>query len=385
MDLKWRQVGLFSVSVFATASATLFPHVPAQAAEGTSARAVAVAVPGLAERAAGGRTIGCYDEETGRFRLVRKDGIWLVDRGDRRCKPSERKINWSPVTVVGEQGPAGATGATGATGADGAVGATGATGAPGADGAAGVDGAAGAAGAVGATGAMGMTGPAGPTGATGATGADGATGATGAMGPMGPMGIGMPGTPGTPGVAGATGATGAVGPAGATGATGATGPQGIQGIQGVTGATGATGAAGATGATGAGVAPIYGSFVNSSSPVVAVVLGGTDIPLPTAGATNGVTANGTNTAFTIGATGVYQVSYQVQATNALQMSTQVLANGSPMGVLQDTNSVARDTWSASAVVSLAAGDVLELQAFGLLGAVTLDGGVGAILSIVRVG
>ncbi|MBM0126942.1 BclA C-terminal domain-containing protein [Pimelobacter simplex] len=324
MNKKWRQVGLYSVSVMATTAATLLPLVPASAAADE---------PGKARR----QVVGCYDNETGALRLVLKNGRWLVDGAERKCQPGERLIRWQVGKVVkgadaGTPGPRGTTGAPGANGADGADGADGATGATG---------------ATGITGAIGATGPAGPTGATGATGATGDTGATGPTGP--------------------------------------TGPQGPQGIQGVTGETGPTGPTGATGAPGAGVAPAYGSFANNTAGVVAVVLGGTSIPLPTSGATSGVTADGTDTHFTVDTTGVYQVSFQVQTTAALLMGVQVKVNGVGSPLLDDMANVAVNGWSASAVLPLTAGDLLSLDAYGLLGAATLDGGAGASLSIVRVG
>jgi hypothetical protein len=64
---------------------------------------------------------------------------------------------------------------------------------------------------------------------------------------------------------------------------------------------------------------------------------------------------------------------------------QVTVNGAGSPLLNDTTTVSASAWTGSATVQLAAGDVLALDAYGLLGALTLDGTAGASLSIVRVG
>jgi hypothetical protein len=135
----------------------------------------------------------------------------------------------------------------------------------------------------------------------GAAGATGATGATGPTGPAGPVG--------NAGSAGLSGPTRAVGP------TGGTGP---------VGATGATGATGTTGATGA-FSTAYGSFSIDSGPVVAVILGGTSIPLPTTTTSLGITYGGTTA--TIAAAGVYRMSYCIRTTASVNMSSRLLVNG----------------------------------------------------------
>lgn len=329
MNKKWRQVGLYSVSVMATTAATLLPHVPASAEASAAAPAVK-------------KVVGCYDRQTGELRLVQKNGRWLVKGTERRCQPGERKIQWRiGKNGVGAQGPQGVAGADGEQGATGAQGATGSTGLQG---------------ATGATGPIGPTGPTGPTGATGATGADGAAGTDGATGATGSDGL--------DGFDGATGATGATGPTGATGATGATGPAGVDG---------------------AGITPAYGSFTNNLGTTIAVLLGGTPIPFPTTTASDGVTVNGPGDTVTVTTPGAYQVSFRVQSTAALLASVEVRVNGAGVPSLNDGVTLSTNTWQGSAVLNLSAGDTISLSAYGLLGALVLDSGTGASLSLVRVG
>jgi hypothetical protein len=207
---------------------------------------------------------------------------------------------------------------------------------------------------VGVTGTPGPAGPAGPMGPAGPAGATGATGPAGATGATGP--------------AGATGATGPAGPTGPAGAVGPAGPQGPQGIQGVQGAQGPAGS---------GYTPAYGAYANDSGPIIAVVLGGTTVPV-SAVRENGVTSQ------TILSSGDYRLSYCLRSTSSLLASTRLIVNGT--GVTSSTISPATsvNVWCRSTIQSLTAGDVVGVQFFGLLGAVTLITPGGAELIIEKV-
>ena len=238
-----------------------------------------------------------------------------------------------------------ATGTAGATGGSGPTGITGVTG------------------TTGPTGVTGVTGATGPTGGTGVTGTTGPTGITGAAGATGPTGV--TGVTGDTGSTGATGATGVTGPTGITGATGATGPTGITGV------TGDTGPTGITGVTGGGI--------------VAVVVGGTTISLPNdQNLSADITANAANTVFTVAPAGRYYISYHINLTAGLLVSSRVLINGTPFtsSIIAPVASLAN--FNNSFIVTLAADSTIQLQLFGLLGAATLLGGsVGAALNIIR--
>ncbi|KNX34324.1 MULTISPECIES: BclA C-terminal domain-containing protein [Bacillus amyloliquefaciens group] len=250
----------------------------------------------------------------------------------------------------------------------------------------------------------GPTGATGPTGPTGAVGPAGATGPTGAIGPTGVTGAGLQGivafnpliaptyTPGqvvlyngssyvvnvnspagTPGVsvdytllaaAGSTGATGDTGPAGITGATGGTGP---------------------TGSTGTSLTATSGYASNTGGGVVAVINGGTAIPLPNEqNLSADITANAANTVFTVAPAGRYYISYHINLTAGLLVSSRILINGTPpaSSIIAPVASLAN--FNNSFIVTLPAGSTIQLQLFGLLGAATLLGGsAGAALNIIR--
>ncbi|CDG25553.1 BclA C-terminal domain-containing protein [Bacillus velezensis] len=265
-------------------------------------------------------------------------------------------------------------------------------------------------------GPTGATGPTGPTGPTGAIGPAGATGPTGSIGPTGVTGAGLQGivafnpliaptyTPGqvvlyngssyvanvnspagTPGAsadytllaaAGSTGATGGTGPTGSTGVTGGTGP---------TGSTGATGGTGPTGSTGTSLTATSGYASNTGGGVVPVIVGGTTISLPNEqNLSADITANAANTIFTVAPAGRYYISYHINLTAGLLVSSRILINGTPpaSSIIAPVASLAN--FNNSFIVTLPAGSTIQLQLFGLLGAATLLGGsVGAALNIIR--
>ncbi|BCC43319.1 hypothetical protein BCJMU51_4515 [Bacillus cereus] len=226
-------------------------------------------------------------------------------------------------------------------------------------------------------------GPTGPTGATGATGATGITGATGATGVTGVTGAtGITGATGATGVTGVTGATGITGATGVTGITGATGPTGATGI---TGATGPTGEIGPTGVTGTSITATYAFANNTSGTAISVLLGGTNVTLPNnQNIGPGITISGGNTVFTVANAGNYYISYTINITASLLVSSRITINGAPLAGTINSPALATTSFSATIITTLAAGSAISLQLFGLLAIATLSTTTpGAVLTIIR--
>ncbi|RAS73906.1 BclA C-terminal domain-containing protein [Priestia endophytica] len=153
----------------------------------------------------------------------------------------------------------------------------------------------------------------------------------------------------------------------------------------VAGATGVTGPTGLAGATGTTVTATSLNAVNTGGSVYAVVLGETNIALPTRNIGGGITANAGNTVFTVPTTGRYYITYQVNITAALLVSTRLVINGA--GNLASTIApvVGLTSFNNDVIVPLNAGSTISLQFFGLIGLATLiAGGAGATLTIIRV-
>ncbi|MCI9192899.1 MAG: hypothetical protein HFE92_05800 [Acutalibacter muris] len=145
---------------------------------------------------------------------------------------------------------------------------------------------------------------------------------------------------------------------------------------------GATGATGPTGPTGEAVTAASMSASNTTGQTLTVILGGTPVPLPNAQSLDGFTANGANTVFTVPQTGTYLITYHVNPTVAVAMTSQVLRNGTAIpGSVRSP--VATVSYEATVITPLTAGDTLTLQLSGVAAAVVLQGGSGASLTAVR--
>jgi hypothetical protein len=150
---------------------------------------------------------------------------------------------------------------------------------------------------------------------------------------------------------------------------------------------GPTGAAGPTGATGAAGSPVIGGYAaNATGAIVAVVLSGTNIPLPNNQVLGtGLTINGSNDTITVLSAGLYYIDYDINITTNQLMGTRILRNGTEIAQSKIIPALSRSQYNATFLVQLAAGDTISLQFFGLLGAVTLigSGSVGASLTIMN--
>lgn len=201
---------------------------------------------------------------------------------------------------------------------------------------------------------------------------------------------GIPGPPGPPGEPGPQGEPGPIGPAGPTGDTGPAGPTGPKGDTGgptgMTGPKGDTGPVGPTGPPGTSVTSQSMYASNTVGSTIAVLLGGTNIPLPNNHSLGGFTVNGGNNTFTVPASGRYYITYQMSTTVALLAGSRIMLNGStaiPGSIVSPA--VSTSSYNNDLIVSLNAGDRISLQFYGLLATVILvgSGARGAALTIIR--
>jgi len=104
--------------------------------------------------------------------------------------------------------------------------------------------------------------------------------------------------------------------------------------------------------------------------------------LPDAQNLSGITVNGTNTVFTVTEAGRYYISFTVNVTVAVAVGARVTINGTPVDELTRAPLLST-SFSGEAIVTLAANDQLTLELFGLLADTTLQTGLGAGLTIIR--
>jgi hypothetical protein len=77
------------------------------------------------------------------------------------------------------------------------------------------------------------------------------------------------------------------------------------------------------------------------------------------------------------------MQYCVRTTSALLASTRLTINGSPLNGTAVSPGTAQTVWCRSAITNATAGDVVNVQMFGLLGAATLMNPGGAEMVIER--
>ena len=116
------------------------------------------------------------------------------------------------------------------------------------------------------------------------------------------------------------------------------------------------------------------------------VVGGTDVPFSNNGPLNGVLHDPGTTTFTVTETGTYLINYDVNITDGIGSAITIAVNGTvdastPIPALVNTGKL-----SGSAVLTLAAGDVITLHNNSATPFVmTLNPGVGAQVNIIKVG
>ena len=141
---------------------------------------------------------------------------------------------------------------------------------------------------------------------------------------------------------------------------------------------------GPTGPTGPNITATSAFAANTTGATLAVVVGGTLIPLPDSQVLSpGITVNGANTVFTVTNAGRYQLSYNVNTTASLASGT-LLINGTPNTASTVAPVVSLSHFANEILLNLNAGDTISLQMFGIASAATLlPGSAGATLSITR--
>nr|WP_274600976.1 collagen-like triple helix repeat-containing protein [Clostridium yunnanense] len=153
----------------------------------------------------------------------------------------------------------------------------------------------------------------------------------------------------------------------------------------MTGAAGDIGPTGPTGATGTSLTANSAFAANTSGSVIPVILGGSSVSLPNSQNIGpGISIDGTNTTFTVSNAGAYYITYNINLTAALAISSRLIINGSPNTASTVAPILSSSSFTNNIIVDLTTNSTITLQLFGLLGAATLiSGGAGASLSIIR--
>ncbi|NLN14658.1 MAG: collagen-like triple helix repeat-containing protein, partial [Tissierellia bacterium] len=122
---------------------------------------------------------------------------------------------------------------------------------------------------------------------------------------------------------------------------------------------------------------------NTAGDTIDLVIGTALVPLPDGQNLDGFTPDAANEVFTVPEAGRYYISYKLNTTLALALQTVITVNGAPIEASRVNPPLALSNFSADVIVDLAAGDEIALQVEGI-GSVTLQDGVGASLTVIRV-
>ena len=148
-----------------------------------------------------------------------------------------------------------------------------------------------------------------------------------------------------------------------------------------------TGDTGPTGPTGTIISPVIGFAENNTGDDVTInLVTPTIIPLPDEQTLSPeITANGTNTIFTVNEAGLYRIAYYVNIVTPDSFASELLINGtafvpSIVDVGGDINSTSTEVF-----VTLAAGDTVSLALLGEPATLSLSTGSGAVLVIQQIG
>lgn len=167
------------------------------------------------------------------------------------------------------------------------------------------------------------------------------------------------------------------------GERGQVGPQGPRGEIGPQGAVGEQGEKGEQGDPATNFTATHMSAIHTGGITLDVVPTGINIPLNGARILNGFTANATADEYTVNETGNYYLVYNVKTRDATTVKTRITRNGALLSGTVRSSSVPTTNFSISMIVNLNQGDVISLQLYDLNAAVTLQGGSGASLVIIR--
>lgn len=188
---------------------------------------------------------------------------------------------------------------------------------------------------------------------------------------------------GAKGDKGEKGDKGDVGAQGVQGERGEQGVQGMQGEQGIQGIQGEIGEKGEQGDPATNFTVSHMSAIHTSGIALDVSVAGVNIPLNGAKILNGFSANESNEEYTVGETGNYFLIYNIKTRDDTTVKTRVVRNGALLSGTVRSSSVPTSIFSVSLIVSLNQGDVISLQLYDLNSSVTLQGGAGASLVLIR--
>ncbi len=111
---------------------------------------------------------------------------------------------------------------------------------------------------------------------------------------------------------------------------------------------------------------------------------GTLVPLPDNQLLEGFTANVADDTFTAEEDGVYLLTYSVNIGQQEDLASRILLNGTELEGTAFVPSATADRYSVTTLVNISEGDTISLQLYDETDTVTLQDGVGASLTLIKI-
>lgn len=125
------------------------------------------------------------------------------------------------------------------------------------------------------------------------------------------------------------------------------------------------------------------SAIHTGGITLNVSSSGTNIPLNGANVLNGFTANETFETYTVDESGTYFLIYNIKTRDETTVKTRVTRNDTLLSGTVRSSSVRTSNFSLSIIVNLNQGDQISLQMYDLNENITIQGGTGASLVLIR--
>ena len=130
--------------------------------------------------------------------------------------------------------------------------------------------------------------------------------------------------------------------------------------------------------------PAYINAQNTGGTELAVATTGTLVPLPNNQVLENFTVNAGNTTFTAEEAGVYLLTYTVNTVQQEDFISRILLNGAELADTVYDPATTDDRYNVTTLVTLVQGDTISLQLYDVTDTITLQNGVGASLTLVKI-
>lgn len=131
--------------------------------------------------------------------------------------------------------------------------------------------------------------------------------------------------------------------------------------------------------------PVYAFGAAYEIGPIEVTQQGTKIPLIRDQVLSGISVSGDGQVFSVSSAGIYRIAYHINVEQPVNLIARLTQNGVPIEASVLFPAVPRQSFAAEVILALASGDRISLEVLGPAQVISLQLGIGASLSIVKIG